>query len=326
MRMIITLCALLAVTASVYAFVDFDAIARWAAQEQRAFQNRMATAVRALQTGDAGALAALFTAAAAYGFFHAVGPGHGKALIGGVGLGSSVSAARLLTISLVSSLAQAVWAIVLVYGGFALFELSARRMTTLAELYLAPVSYLAIALVGGILVWRGTRDLARAQKTASKPRQPSHQHAHDHHPHHAHAHDHGHDHHHDLHHGHHHDDHCGCHSHGPSPEDVAKLTSWRETVALIASIAIRPCTGAIFLLVIAWQMDLILAGAAAAIIMGLGTATFTSLVAVSSVMARTMTLVSADRLSLVAYFIPGIQILAGAVVVWISLTLLGYTL
>lgn len=293
MRLTVTITALLLAALALYLAVDFDGFAQWAAQEQRGFQNRMATAVRALQSGDTSALVALFMAAAAYGFFHAVGPGHGKALIGGVGLRSSVSVSRLLAISLISSLAQALWAIVLVYGGFSLLELSARRMTDLAENLLAPASYLAITLIGVVLIWRGVRALKRSLQ--SRPSD------HDH-------------------------DHCGCHSHGPSAEEVEKLTSWRDTVALVASIAIRPCTGAVFLLVIAWQMDLRGAGAAAVVVMGLGTAAFTSLVAVSSIAARTMTLVSADRLHVVSHIVPSLLILSGLLVIWISLTLLGYAL
>ncbi len=293
MRIAATLGLVLVIGVAAYLVFDFDGVAQWAAQEQRRVQNAMATAIRALQQGHPGALSALLTAAAAYGFFHAVGPGHGKALIGGVGLGSSVSATRLLAISVSSSLAQAAWAILLVYGGFALFELSARRMTGLAEEVLAPASYVAIALIGLILVWRGGRRLVSARKGPS-------------------------DHHHDH-------DHCAGHSHGPSADQVENLSSLRDTIALIASIAIRPCTGAIFLLVIAWQMDLHLAGAAAAVVMGLGTATFTSMVAVSSVAARTMAVVSADRFHMVSQILPGVQILAGAAVIWISLTLLSYT-
>ncbi|MFQ6549641.1 nickel/cobalt transporter [Aestuariibius sp. 2305UL40-4] len=295
MRILIVLLLIATLLGTILLSIDFSGVARWAVEQQRAFQNDIAGAVRDLQSGAPGAIAALLAAAAAYGFVHAVGPGHGKYLIGGVGLGSSVSAGRLSGLALASSLAQAVWAIVLVYGGFFLLEVSARQMTVLAEEYLAPASYIAIASVGVVLVWRGARALSRQVA-------PRHRVAH------AHAHAHG---------------DCSCHSHGPSPEEAAKVSSWRDAMALIVSIAIRPCTGAIFLLVIAWQMDIQLAGALAVITMGLGTAALTSLVALSSVAARTMAFASADRMGAMALAFPSIQVLVGVLIIWTSLMLLG---
>lgn len=91
---------------------------------------------------------------------------------------------------------------------------------------------------------------------------------------------------------------------------------------MVASIAIRPCTGAIFLLVIAWQMDIQLAGAAAVVVMGLGTAGLTSLVALSSIAARQITFASAGGMGAVAVALPTLQVFAGALIVWISLILL----
>lgn len=308
MRTIAVLAILALLFGGALMVIDFDAIAQWAATEQRGFQNGMADAIRALRMGQREALLALFAGAAAYGFFHAVGPGHGKALIGGVGLGTQVSASRLLSLSVASSLTQSLWAIVLVYGGFWILEASAHHMTALAEDFLAPLSYLAIASVGALLVWRGARSLPKS--TAQ---------------HNDHHHDHPHVHPHDHHSDHDHSD-CGCHAHGPSPAQVAQLTSLRETVALITSIAIRPCTGAIFLLVIAWQMDLHLAGALAVLVMGLGTASFTGLVAVSTVAARTAALASADNFKAAGVAFAGLQILTGLLVVWMSLSLLRYTL
>lgn len=304
MRKIAVLIVLALLFGSVLLSIDLDAIAQWAATEQRGFQNGMADAIRSLRTGQTDALLALLAGAAAYGFFHAVGPGHGKALIGGVGLGTQVPASHLLLLSVASSVVQSLWAILLVYGSFWILEVSAGQLTALAEDILAPLSYLAIASVGSLLVWRGARSLPKHKA----------QH-HDHYPHH------------DQHHEHpHHHSECGCHAHGPSPAQVANLTSMRETFALITSIAIRPCTGAIFLLVIAWQMDLRLAGSMAVLVMGLGTASFTGLVAVSSVAARTAALASADSFKATAVAFAGLQIFTGLLVVWLSLSLFRYTI
>jgi ABC-type nickel/cobalt efflux system permease component RcnA len=289
MRVAVIFCLALAAVWTFYLIADFGAVAAWAVETQRDFQNRMATSILGLKTGTPGAYFALLSAAAAYGFVHALGPGHGKYLVGGVGLGTSISAFRLTGLAIASSLAQALWAIVLVYGGFFLIEASARQMTTLAEDILAPVSYIAIACVGAVLVWRGMRSLRATQSTQSVETD------------------------------------CGCHAHGPAPDQVARVTSFREAVVLVLSIAVRPCTGAVFLLVIAWQMDIHLAGALAVLVMGLGTAALTSLVALSSISARHMTFTSANALAGLHIALPVLQVSAGVLIALISLSLLRLT-
>lgn len=281
--------ALVLVALAVALSVDQNAVIFWASEQQRSFQNYMAGAIRRLQSGDVGAYWTLLGGAGAYGFVHAVGPGHGKYLIGGVGLGTSIQVGRLLVISLASSLAQSLWAIIIVYGGFAILEVSAHQMTDLAQDVLAPASYLAIAGIGLILIWRAVRQLRHHLLYHSGP---------DHDP-----------------------TQCNCHAHGPSPEAAAKAVTARDAVGLILSVAIRPCTGAIFLLVIAWQMDIRAAGAAAAIVMGLGTASLTSLVAVSSIAARGLVWASSRGSGGLAVATPVIQGLVGIVVVWLSLAL-----
>lgn len=275
---------LVAVALAIYLSMDINAIALWAAEQQRSFQNQMAGAVRLLKAGDPGAYSALLGATLAYGFVHALGPGHGKYLIGGVGLGTSVPAVRLLGIAMISSLAQALWAILLVFGGFALLQATASQVTFLAESVLAPVSYLAIASVGLILIWRGLHAIVQ-------PKAPAHSHSE-----------------------------CSCHAHGPDPSEVAAVQSVRDVVVLVASIAVRPCTGAVFMPVIAWQMDIKLAGAVAVIVMGLGTAALTSLVAVSSIAARSA--VGPIRAGL--FYLSSAQVIAGAVILLSSLSLLGF--
>ena len=295
MRIIVPTAITVAIATIVYAALDFGSVSAWAIDLQRSFQKQMAGAVRALKSGDPGAYAALLGAAGAYGFFHALGPGHGKYLIGGLGLGTSISPVRLVGLATASSVAQALWAVILVFGGFFLVEANARQLTDLAENVLAPASYTAIAFIGLFVIWRG---ISALPKTSVATR---------------HAHNHDHDHH-----------SCSCHSHGPTPEEAAKVKSLRDAMVLVLSIAARPCTGAIFLLVIAWQMELKTAGIAAVLVMGLGTAALTSLVALSSTAARRLASASAEPLfNGLAVALPVLQIFAGALVVLISLSLLG---
>ncbi|SDY79732.1 nickel/cobalt transporter [Citreimonas salinaria] len=275
--------------------VDTSEVGQWAVEQQRAFQNVIAGALRALRTGAPEALATLLGASAAYGFVHAVGPGHGKYLVGGVGLGTAVPALRLVVLALAASLAQALWAIVLVYGGFFALEVSARQLTALAEDWLAPASYLAISAIGAVLALRGARALARGFSPARTAAA-----------------------------GHAHHD-CG-HAHGPSVDEARQATGLREAAALVLGIAVRPCTGAIFLLVIAWQMEIRVAGAAAVVTMGLGTAMLTSLVAVSSVAARRIAVASTGTRGSVALAASSLQLLAGALIVWFGFVLLAASL
>jgi nickel/cobalt transporter (NicO) family protein len=269
----------------------FDLLARWAASGQREVQGDMAGAIRALKAEEAGALTALIGLAFAYGFFHAVGPGHGKMLIGGYGLGRRVPALRLSLIALASSLAQAGTAIALVYGGIFLLGWTRERVEGIAEDWLAPASYAAIGLLGLWLVWRGLRGL----RPAPAP--------------------HGHIHH------HHHDAHCG-HAHGPTVEEVARVASFRDAALLIGGIAMRPCTGAIFLLIICWRLGIDAAGIAGAVAMALGTATVTIAVALVSTTAREGTLAGFASGPSAARVLPALELAAGALIAAAAVALL----
>ncbi|UWR21938.1 nickel/cobalt transporter [Sulfitobacter sp. S190] len=277
----------------------FDQIAQYAAQEQRNFQNAMARTLRALRAGEPGATAILMTSAFAYGFFHAVGPGHGKLLVGGYGVARQVAMWRLSTIALVSSLGQAVTAIVLAYGGLWLLDLTRDGLIGTAEDLMAPLSYGLIAAIGVWLVLRGLRRLHRAQRQTT---------SHDHH----HHHDHG-------------DDalcgHCG-HRHGPSLDEAEKAGTLREALVLIAGIAVRPCTGALFVLVITWQMGIPGAGIAAAFAMALGTASVTVAVGLAAGGLRGTVLRSLGNTRALALAMPALEVAAGAVVVALAIGLL----
>lgn len=273
----------------------FDGLSHWAQTAQRNFQTRMAQGLRALHAGDRGALAALWGLCFAYGFVHAIGPGHGKFLLGAYGAGTQVGLGRLVGVGLVASLAQALTAVLLVYAGVALFGLTRDALQATGAQILDRVSWAAIALIGAWLIWRGTRKM-RATRA---------QHHHHHHHHHEHAHtcpD------------------CG-HAHAPSPAQIAAATHWRDTAALIGAIAIRPCTGALFLLILTWRMGLIWQGIAGALIMGLGTASVTMAIAALSVLTREGAF-AFDTKGRLHRITPILEALAGAIIVIFALNML----
>lgn len=272
-------------------------MARWAAAQQRAFHD-MVSQLLALDGGSTAATFALVGACLAYGFIHAAVPGHGKFLIAGAGLASRMSAMRLVGLSVLASLAQAVTAIVLVYGSFTLLDITAGWAMSATDRVLVPASYLAIAAIAVVLIRRALRGLAAVTSRGSAN-------AHDH----DHDHDHGHD-------------HAGCdHRHAPTIEEVDALRSWRDAVMLIAGIGLRPCTGAVFVLVAAWRIGLLWVGAGAAFAMALGTAAFISIVAVSAASARGATVFAAGA-SHARVVVPVLQLLAGVAILLVALAFL----
>ncbi|WP_170790369.1 nickel/cobalt transporter [Ruegeria lacuscaerulensis] len=278
----------------------FDNLAAWAAGEQREFQNQIARSLRAARAEQPQAVATLLTVCFAYGFFHAIGPGHGKVLIGGYGLGRNVAFWRLSAISVLSSLGQAVTAVVLVYAGVLVFQMSRDSLVGTTEQVMAPVSYGAIAAIGLWLVFRGLRSFARRNRAEKS-------HAHHHHDHHHHDHEVCSD--------------CG-HRHGPTAEEVAQIGNWKEAALLIAGIAARPCTGALFVLILTWQMGIAMVGIAGAFAMALGTATVTTLVGWTSFGLRGGLLASASATRFAQVLAPTIELVAGLLIAVIASGLL----
>jgi len=237
----------------------------WVLDQQQKLQRVLAMSVKSLKTDNS--IAGAFTLAGLsflYGILHAVGPGHGKTIISSYVVANEETARRGVMISFIAAAMQALTAVALV--GLLLFGLNASGLQINAwSNKLESASYAMIALLGVYLLatqfsrlWRG------------------HNHGHDHgHNHdHDHSHDHGHHHHdHD-----HHDHHAHHHAHGEACDhivDARRLAgpfSWRKVMAVVFSVGIRPCTGAILVLVFAVTQGLFWAGVAATFAMALGTA------------------------------------------------------
>ncbi len=296
-------------------------IVGWLLAKQSEFYREMSSTIRAAKS-DGRAVWTLLAISFAYGIFHAAGPGHGKAVISSYLVANQETARRGIALSFASALMQSLVAVVIVGVGAWLLNVTARTMCG-AERMIAIASYVLIAAFGARLVWtkgggfiRALQGPRPAYAMAAAAR------------HHEHDHDHGHDHHHRDHHHHDdhvHDEHCG-HSHGPVPSELAGPGGWRRGFGAIFAVGLRPCSGAILVLVFALAQGLFWAGIAATFVMGLGTAITVAAIAVVAVSAKDL----ARRLSVTkegggALFMRGVEFAAAGLVLLFGIGLLsGY--
>jgi len=265
---------------------------------QQSLQRDLATGVKSLK-GEHAVAGAFMLAALSfiYGVVHAVGPGHGKTIISSYVVANEETVRRGVIISFIAAGLQALTAIALV--GILAFALNASGMQINAwSNQLETVSYALIALVGAWLLttqlivifrrWQESRAEAPSGKAAH-----DHHHVHaEHHHHHHHIHDRVHDHRHDHdrdHHGHHHAEGKACH-HIVDARELAGPFSWRKILAVVFSVGIRPCTGAILVLVFALTQGMFWAGVAATLAMAIGTAITVAVLATLALGSREIAL------------------------------------
>ena len=128
MSWLIPFAVVLVVALLLWTSVPWAAVSQWAAAQQREFQNAMARAMLAIRDGEPRALWFLCSATAAYGVVHAIGPGHGKVLLGAAAFASGATFKRLTILTLASSLAQSLTAILLIsFIGLWIWAWSSRR-------------------------------------------------------------------------------------------------------------------------------------------------------------------------------------------------------
>jgi len=271
----------------------------WLLAKQSEFYREISATIRAAKS-DGSAVWTLLAISFAYGIFHAAGPGHGKAVISSYLVANQETARRGIALSFASSLLQALVAVIVVSISAWLLNATARTMCG-AERAIEITSYGLIAAFGARLVWTkggGFMRALQAPRPALAVAGAAHVHHHGHHHHrhdHGHHDDHGHNDDHDHAHDHvhdEHDEHCS-HSHGPVPSELAGPGGWRRGLAAIFAVGLRPCSGAILVLVFALAQGLFWAGIAATFAMGIGTAITVAAIAVVAVSARGV----AERLS-----------------------------
>ncbi|MGZ5875125.1 MAG: nickel/cobalt transporter [Bradyrhizobium sp.] len=325
-------------------------IVGWLLTKQSEFYREISSTIRAAKA-DGSAVWTLLAISFAYGIFHAAGPGHGKAVISSYLVANEETARRGIVLSFVSALMQSLIAVLIVGIGAWLLNVTAKTMCG-AERVIEIASYTLIAAFGVRLVWSKGGGLIRALRSSFGRSAPllapalahaaalQHDHGHrghDHgdHGHHHHDHTPGHamaDHqlsgHPDAEHddpGHAHDAHCG-HSHGPEPTQLSGPGGWRRGFSAVLTVGIRPCSGAILVLVFALAQGLFWAGIAATLVMGLGTAITVATIAVIAVSAKGLALgMSAGREGRGALLMRGIEFGAAGLVLLFGVgLLLGY--
>lgn len=261
--------------------------AAWILAKQAEFYRMLSGAVRAAKA-DGSAATTLLGISFLYGIFHAAGPGHGKAVISSYLVANDETWKRGVVLSFASALLQAFTAIAIVGIAAAMLGATAKVMGDAVRV-IEVVSYALIVLIGLRLLWVKGRAFLRLLRAEN------HEHAaHAHHGHsHAHAHDHGH--HHDHAHGHshaHHDHdhgdeaHAWGHAHGPEPQELTGRHWLRRGLAAIVAVGLRPCSGAIIVLVFALAQGIFWVGVASTLAMGLGTALTVTAIATLAVAAR----------------------------------------
>jgi nickel/cobalt exporter len=248
----------------------------WVREKQQEFYGSMSGALRSIRTGSTTTAAwTLMLLSFGYGIFHAAGPGHGKTVISAWLLATENELKRGIVIAFLSSIIQALVAILLVS---ALLLVVASAGSTAKDIagFLESASYAMIGAMGLYLIWTALRPKAH----------------HDHHHHHDHAH---HDHHHHDHdHDHVHDENCG-HVHVAEPKQVRGEWSLTKAFSLAFAVGIRPCTGAILVLILANALGIYWAGVASTLVMAIGTFLTVSVIAAIAVYSKRLAMRLAGR-------------------------------
>lgn len=218
---------------------------------QREVNQQMSSLLKAVAADPTKAGGSLLIFSFLYGVLHALGPGHGKIVIT-TWLATHPSKLKSsIGLTLASSLLQGIVAIVLVVVVLTLLKLPARQLH-LSSFWLEKGSYALVGVLGLLLCWRALNKLRLlVRKPVFKTFTPHHVH----------------------------DAHCGCgHQHLPTQAQLQSGEDWRARLMIILSMGMRPCSGAIMVLLFSKVIGVFSWGVISALAMAAGTSlTITSL-------------------------------------------------
>lgn len=262
--------------------------------QQRLLHRQLSGELSAL--GEDASLAtawALIASSFLYGVFHAAGPGHGKVVLTAYLVSHERRIGRALMLSCAAALCQGLVAIVLVLGLIGLAGFVGRE-TQEAAVWTERMSFVLIAALGAYLVLRSLVPLWRHLRGRE---------AHGHHDHHDH-------------------DRCG-HSHVITPDVARRVHDWRTATAVVVSVGLRPCSGAVMVLAFASILHLTWAGVLAVLAMSAGTAITVCILALVAVYASDRAVrLAGMRAGMLALVTRGLALVGGLVILAAGVALL----
>jgi ABC-type nickel/cobalt efflux system permease component RcnA len=214
-----------------------------------------------------------------YGVVHAIGPGHGKIVITTYLATHPSRLKSSLKLTFASAIVQGLVAILLVSVVLGVLQLSSRQLHQ-SSFWMEQGSFILVILLGLLLCWRALKRVYHTLKSlrpvpAMKIRSISPQGAQPHV----------------------HDDHCGCgHQHVPSDKQLQAGGDLRTQIAIVLAMGLRPCSGAVMVLLFAKVIGVYSWGVISAIAMAIGTSLTVSFIGVLVFYSRALAVkLSASR-------------------------------
>lgn len=250
-------------------YINWQELITTIAQWQRHFHQLLSTLLIKVKSTPLQAGLLLVGLSFIYGVVHSAGPGHGKIIIMTYLATQPSKFKKSLLLTLLSALMQGIIAIAMISILIILLKLSTKQLR-LSEYWLELASYLVVVFIGTLLSVRAiikiiailasTKKLnilkIRQQITNSRyhiqvnPGQLNSNSL------------------------------CSCgHRHIPTANEMAQSKSWYSDAAIILAIGMRPCSGALLVLVFSYITGVYYWGILATLFMSIGTATTTLLFA-----------------------------------------------
>lgn len=212
---------------------------------QKSINQQMSALLRDVAENPARTGWSLLSFSFLYGVLHALGPGHGKVVIT-TWLATHPSRLKSsLKLTFAASLLQGGVAIGLVTVVLGVLALPSRQLHQ-SSFWLEKGSYLLVGILGLMLCGRALRNLKSALRKPGRFTSFT--------PHHVHS------------------DNCGCgHQHLPTQQQLDAGDDWRARAMIVLSMGMRPCSGAIMVLLFSKVIGVYSWGMLSALTMAAGT-------------------------------------------------------